>query len=118
MKKQLGEVWGNMTKYKIGQIITAKNDIVVHTALSDKEILIKKGSQGVVGADNLIHYFSGFIQPFSNNTEIKGYDVDSITEIIFKRIKQNHPYYDDDTDFSDEDFKDIVRDALVSDLGF
>lgn len=62
------------TTFKIGQIVTANQDIKVEKALSGDVATIKKGSKAIIGADNFAHHLStDMIQPISKAVKIEGY---------------------------------------------
>lgn len=70
-------------QYKIGQIFKTTADMEIEKALSGEKEIIKKGTEVIIGADNLAHYIrSGMIQSLGDNTEVKGYDTEGISRFI------------------------------------
>ena len=60
-----------MTKYKIGQLLIAKQDIEIETGLTGTKIAVPKGSKVIIGADRLAHHFrDGRIQPIAKDAVI------------------------------------------------
>ena len=43
-------------EYKVGQILTSKEDVEVEMALSGEKVIIPKGNKIIIGADNLAHH--------------------------------------------------------------
>lgn len=70
--------------YKIGEILTSKEDVEIEKALSSVKVVIPKGTKVMIGADKLAHYLkTGRIQPLPEGTEVKGYDTENIASVIF-----------------------------------
>lgn len=42
--------------YKIGQILTVTEDVVLQHALSEETTFVTKGTKVIIGADRLAHY--------------------------------------------------------------
>lgn len=105
--------------YRIGQILTYKADTVVEKALSDKKVLIPKGSKIIIGADKLAHHINnGMIQPLSEDSTVDGYDSSGLATYIFMHIKSYFPMDEmlDDYDIADQDVIDEIEYAL-DDIG-
>lgn len=79
-------------KYKIGQILTSNQDVEIEKALSGEKVIMPKGNRIIVGADNLAHHIiNGMIQPFSEGTEIKGYDVNGLATYLYTYLRKHFP---------------------------
>lgn len=77
--------------YKIGQILTAKEDVEVEKAISGNKDIIKKGTKVIIGADGLAHHIhSGMIQPLADK-EVNGYDCEGLAEYLFIVLKARFP---------------------------
>lgn len=69
--------------YKIGQVMELAEDMETTKALSEQKVIIPKGSQFIIGADNFVHYLrDGMMQPWLDDIEIKGYDTEGISRFI------------------------------------
>lgn len=72
-------------EYKIGQLLKFAEDCEVTMALSGKTVTMPKGTEVVIGADNLVHYTSnGAIQSLTEEDVVKGYDVEGIAKWIVR----------------------------------
>lgn len=108
-----------VTELKIGQIITANQDIKL-AKISGEEVVIKKGSKAIVGADNLVHHLSrDAIQPVNKSVPIKGYDTDGIATYLFDYLKYRFPLdeFCENYDVSAKSFQDDIVCAL-EEIGF
>lgn len=108
-----------MTEYKIGQILTANQDIEVEMALSGDKKFIPKGSKAIVGADNFAHHLrGGVIQPLGSDVTIKGYDTTGISEYLIMSLKDHFPILDmlDSYDIAEKEFQNEIEYAL-DDMG-
>lgn len=77
-------------QYKIGQILTSKEDVEVEKALSGEKVTIPKGNKIIIGVDKLAHHIrTGMIQPLSKDLEIHGYDASGIAEYLYTYLR-NH----------------------------
>lgn len=106
--------------FKIGQIVTANQDIKVEKALSGKEVTIKKGSKAIIGADNFAHHLStDMIQPISKAVKIEGYDTEGLADYLFDYLKYRFPLdeFCENYDVSERSFKDDIVCAL-EEIGF
>lgn len=102
-------------KYKIGQILTSKEDIEVEKALSGKKVIIPKGSKVIIGADKLAHYIhNGMMQPLKDDTEITGYDCEGLAQYLFICLKKYLPLEDmmEDCEITQEKFCGEIQYAL------
>lgn len=108
-----------MSYYKVGQMLTLKEDCVGKLALSDDSFTISKGTKAFIGADSFAHYLDGMIQPLGDVVLTKGYDVKGIAKWIFEIMRMELPFeeWSDEYDVSESDFVEVVSDAL-SELGF
>ena len=107
-------------EYRIGQILTSNKDIEVEKGISGEKVIIPKGNKVIVGADNFAHYLrNGMIQPFTEGTEIKGYDTNGLAEYLYIYLR-NHFEIDEmleDDDDTKERFIEEIEYAL-EDIGF
>lgn len=79
-------------KYKIGQILTLKQDVEVKKSLSGEKVVIPKGNKIIIGADNLAHHIkNGLIQPLEEDAEVKGYDEEGIAEYLYTYLRRYFP---------------------------
>ena len=77
-------------EYRVGQILTSKEDVEVEKALSGEKVIIPKGNKIIIGADKLAHHIrNGMIQPLSEDSEVKGYDTSGIAEYLYTYLR-NH----------------------------
>lgn len=73
-----------VTRYKIGQILTSKEDVEIEKGFSGEKVIIPKGNKVMIGADKLAHHLKdGMIQPLPEDTEVKGYDTENIASVVF-----------------------------------
>lgn len=78
--------------YKIGQILTATEDIKIERALSGEKVIIPKGSKVIIGADNFAHHFrDGSIQPLAKSDTVEGYDAEGLAEYLLKFLETHFP---------------------------
>ena len=102
-------------EYKIGQILKPSKDVEVRMALSDDVHTIRKGSVIIIGADGMAHHLNtGYIQPISNKSSIKGYDTEGLSEWIYEYLRLSIPLTDmlDDYDVEPSEVKDAIIEAL------
>lgn len=105
-------------KYKIGQILTSKNDMILEK-FSGEKVTVPKGNKVVVGADKLAHHIStGDIQSFPEGTEFDGYDAKGIAYYIVRSLAGYFPMSEfwDEFDISQKEFTDEIEYALC-DIG-
>lgn len=106
--------------YKIGQILTSDCDVEVEKAISGEKVIIPKGNKTIIGADNLAHHLrNGMIQPLGENIEVKGYDVEGISEFIFSWISRSYPIDEmfEDYEVDEKEFISEIEYAL-DEIGF
>ena len=105
-------------KPKIGEILTIKEDFEIKSALGGYTKQVKKGDTGFIDSKGMIHYLTGEARGKIQNIdgiELKGYDYESITNLIYKRLNCEFDidYMLDDSDIDEvEHFKDIIEDVL------
>ena len=100
--------------YQYGEMLVSKSRIEV-TNISGSSEIIPKGNKVVVGFDELAHHLrNGYIQAFSEYTDIKGFCSDGIIEIIYSYLRRRLPLSEmlSDYDVAPEAFKNTVSDAL------
>lgn len=107
-------------EYKIGQILTSKEDVEVEMALSGDKVIIPKGNKVIIGADKLAHHVrNGMIQQLPKDSEVKGYDCSGIAEYLYICLR-NHFNIDEmleDYDDTKERFMEEIEYAL-DEIGF
>lgn len=107
-------------EYKIGQILTSKEDVEVEKALSGEKVTIPKGNKIIIGADKLAHHIrNGMMQPLPENSEVKGYDASGIAEYLYIYLR-NHFEIDEmleGYDDTKERFMEEIEYAL-EEIGF
>lgn len=107
-------------EYKIGQILTSKEDVEVEKALSEEKVVIPKGNKIIIGADNLAHHIrNGMIQPLGEDATVKGYDASGLAEYLYMFLR-NHFEIDEmleNYDDTKERFIEEIEYAL-DDIGF
>ena len=107
-------------EYKVGQILTSKEDVEVEKALSGEKIVIPKGNKIIIGADNLAHHIrNGMMQPLPEGSQVKGYDASGIAEYLYTYLR-NHFEIDEmleDYDDTKERFMEEIEYAL-EEIGF
>lgn len=107
-------------KYKVGQILTSKEDVEVEKALSGEKVIIPKGNKIIIGADKLAHHIrTGMMQPLSEEPEIQGYDASGIAEYLYIYLR-NHFEIDEmleGYDDTKERFMEEIEYAL-EEIGF
>ena len=106
--------------FKIGDIITFKEDVVLEKDISGKKVTIPKGNKIAIGADGLAHHLrDGYIQPFGYEIKLKGYNTDNIAEIIYNHLKFIYPLEEffEDYDIDKQDFINEISWELSDKLG-
>ena len=107
-------------EYKIGQILTSKEDVEVEKALSGEKVTIPKGNKIIIGADKLAHHIrTGMMQPLPEDSEIHGYDASGIAEYLYTYLR-NHFEIDEMLEYCDdtkERFMEEIEYAL-EEIGF
>lgn len=103
------------TTYKVGQVLTANRDILIEKALSGETKVIPKGSNVIVGADNLAHHFDGCIQSLSKDAIVEGYDAEGLAGWITYCLHSAIPCLAEALEYYDVDL-DEVQSAITSAL--
>ncbi|WP_346961372.1 hypothetical protein [Clostridium sp.] len=102
---------------KIGQEIEITEDFKLESCLGTKVLEVKKGDRAYIDGNGFMHYTTGkargMIQKI--DAEIKGFDYENISKIIFKRLgnSYNLDEYLDDYDFSRSEFIEEIENTLV-----
>lgn len=106
---------------KIGEALKTTQDVEYQTALTGRKRTIKKDTPLWVGADNLVHYLDGTLQPIDNTCfEVKGYDTKGIAEWLWLYICKHTVINEEilcDYHYTPELFKQLLECAL-DELGF
>lgn len=98
-----------MAEYKIGQILTFKEDTEITLALSEEKLKIPKGNKVIIGADRFAHHIrDGRIQPIRDDSIVEGYDNAGIAEYLYI-VLQNHLPIDEMMEDYNITKKDIVN---------
>lgn len=99
--------------YAIGQKLVFTEDAKIEKAFGEKEI-IKKGTRIFVGADRFAHHLNGYLQPISEDSEVKGFSVNGIAEWLYEYL--NRDYYLEEmlggNGTTKEEFMESIADAL------
>lgn len=107
-------------EYKIGQILTSKEDQEIEKVFGENEI-IPNGNKVIIGADKFAHHIrNGFIQSLGENVEVKGYDAAGIAEYLYMYLKNSFAIDEMLEDYSDnnkQEFIDEIEFAL-EEIGF
>lgn len=109
----------NNVTYKVGQILTAAQNIELKRAISEEKVVIPKGSKIIIGADKLAHHIrDGSIQQIAD-AEIKGYDTEGLAEYLVMFLKTHFPIVEmlEDYDIDEQIFKEEIEYAL-DEIGF
>lgn len=81
-----------MADYKIGQILTSKQDVELELELSNKKVKIPKGNKIIIGADKFAHHIrDGMIQPLQKGATVEGYDTTGIAEYLYIMLRNHLP---------------------------
>lgn len=104
-------------KFKIGQEIKIKEDFTIKT-FNDNIIVIKENDKGFLDSKGLLHLTSGkgigkIVK--MDNMEIKGYDYENISKLIFNRLNYvfNISEFLSGEEISKEEFKEEIEDILM-----
>lgn len=106
--------------YKIGQILTSKEDMEIEKELSGEKVFIPKGNRVIIGADNLAHHFKhGFVQPLSKNIKVEKYDTKGLAEYLYLHLIKHLEIDEMLDDYNDtkERFMEEIECAL-EEIGF
>lgn len=102
---------------KIGQEIEMTEDFVIESCLGTKVLEVKKGDKGYIDGNGCIHYTTGkaigMIQKAA--AEIKGFDYENISKIIFNRLNNSYNFEEflDDYDIDRHELIEEIENALV-----
>ena len=106
-------------KYKIGQILTSKEDVEVEKELSGEKVVIPKGNKIIIGADGFAHHIrNGMIQPLHEGSEVKGYDSNGLAEYLYMALRCCLPLDEmlEDYDLTKQEFINEIEYCL-DDIG-
>lgn len=107
-------------EYRVGQILTSKEDVEVEKELSGKKVVIPKGNKIIIGADNLAHHIrNGMMQPLPKDSEVNGYDASGIAEYLYTYLR-NHFEIDEMLEGYDETKERFIEEIeyALEDIGF
>lgn len=104
-------------KCKKGQILECTEDIEMKGALSNEKKIVKKGTKIIIGADGLLHYQNGMIQPIPEDFEIEDdFDSKGISKYIYYMLNKQISFLFDDMidgyDISKNEFINEIEYAL------
>ncbi|MBQ9000019.1 MAG: hypothetical protein IJ086_15185 [Clostridium sp.] len=77
---------------KIGQEVVIREDFKINTILSEKVMIVKKGEKGFLNRNGCLHITTGKAKGKIikiDDIEIKGYDYQNISKMIFNRLKNS-----------------------------
>lgn len=77
-----------MENAKVGQRIEVTQDFTI-SGFDNKKVIVKKGDSGFIDSNNFIHYITGNAEGMIQGIkgwDIKGYDVNNITKMVFDHI--------------------------------
>lgn len=102
---------------KIGQEIEMTEDFVIESCLGTKVLEVKKGDKGYIDGNKLIHYTTGKARGMLQkvDVEIKGFDYENISKIIFNRLNSSYNIKEflDDYDLDKKEFTEEIENALI-----
>ena len=103
-----------MANYKIGEMLILSADVELKDFLGDKTLVKNKGTKNWIGADGLAHYQDGSIQRLAEDSTVRGYDGEGITERIYMQLASRFPLneFEEDYEISSKDIKDEIVYAL------
>lgn len=106
-----------MNKYKIGEGIGFSQDFEIESAFNDNKLQVKAGDTGFIDSNSNVHYTTGQARgkiQHLDDTEIKGYDHENISKMIFKRIKNQFGLGEflEGYEISEKDFIGEIEDVL------
>lgn len=107
-------------EYKMGQILTSKEDIEVEKGLSGTKVTVPKGNKVIIGADKLAHHIKNrMIQRLQEGTEVKGYDSNGIAEYLYVCLRNVYPLDEmlEGYEISKENFIEEVE-YMLDEIGF
>jgi hypothetical protein len=102
---------GEKMKLKIGQVIKLKQDVETISFLTENKTVYKAGTEMIVTSDGNALYPDGAIQKFDRNTEVSGYDFESIANLIADRIDRNFEICDY-CDIEIENLHEVIQEVL------
>lgn len=106
---------------KIGQEVVVKKDFKINTRVSEKVMTVKKGEKGFLNSKGCLHITTGKAKGKIikiDDIEIKGYDYENISKMIFNRLKNSFGIedflIDEEIDLKHfvEEIEDILSDIL------
>ena len=107
-------------EYKIGQILTSKEDVEVKDVLFDEKTIVPKGNKIIIGADKLAHHIrNGMLQLLPKDSVVVGYDTGGIAEYLYIRLRNRFEVDEmlEGYDSTKEQFMQEIEDAL-EEIGF
>lgn len=108
-------------RVKIGEEVKIKEDFKINTTISENVITVKKDDKGFMDSRGFLHLTTGngggkIVK--INDIEIKNYDYENISKMIFNRLNcifgiENF-LSDEDIEFENfiEEIKDVLSDIL------
>jgi|SRR5690625_3125409 len=109
-----------MDKFKIGQEIIIDENHTIQSLLTNKITWIREGDRGFIDSNGNIHYTTGDargkIVPYTRKENLKGYDIQNIALMIYKKLDiefdiSGLAYLYDDVE--KQDVLDILEDLLI-----
>lgn len=104
---------------RIGQEVEFKNDFKIETYLTGTKLQVKSGDKALVtnmGLKILTGEARGKITNFADNTELKGYDYENISKLIYRRLDN---YFDlgellENDDIDSSRFREEIEEVLMN----
>lgn len=103
---------------EIGEEVEIKKPFKINTTVSDKVITIKQGDRGFIDSAGIIHLTTGngkgkMIKV--NHVEMKGYDHENISKLIFNRLNAVFwlERYLEDEEIEYKEFIEEIEDVLM-----
>lgn len=106
--------------FKIGQVIIIEEDVQIQKMISNQCDTIPKGTKYLVDSIGRFIVLSGKLRGtvlMDTNCEVDGYDIDSITDLIYKRVINNIDDMIINKDDIGEDFEEHTKDSIQELLG-
>lgn len=102
-------------KFKIGQEVVVDENFTIQSVITSKTMEVKMGDKGIIDSEGNLHLKTGNakgkIIPYTEKENLKGYDIQNIAQMIFKRL--NDEFHLADIiyayDIEKEDFIDAIE---------
>ena len=103
---------------KIGQEVEVKKSFKVNTTVSEKVLTVKEGDKGFLDSKECLNLTTGKAKGKIvkiNNIEIKGYDHENISKMIFTKLNSEFGLktYLQDKEIDVNEFMEKIEDVLM-----